>query len=801
MAAVMDNIEQHGQDADWAGVVPTWHAIPDELKVIQQWFVSAPTDDIQPKRPLHVDRFGIRNASIHKRDTYMSFDDACMRAGLLRASTGKDYGVGFVLTAQDPYCVIDLDDKVHKPASPQDHALFKQIIETYDSYTEISSSGRGAHIVLKAQGVDLNFQRGHVELYTRTRFIILTGNVARNMPVRDVGNDITAMADKMSVITDRSDWEITDEGEERNKDEDVFHAARDAANGEKFMELWNGGLAGLHSGSEADMALLQFLWFHSRNRAQCIRMFMWSKQAERDPARMARADYLPRTLAATVAKLREDELAAASVTFEESFMGLPPIQMPGGAEIVLATSEGQPTADFSKMLQNYEAQQVALKSDGTPDRRFMKLETPLSQKKVPLPEPFGRLRALTDYIQRASLFPVQEIAVAGALGLLAGIAGCAYQTRTHEGQRPSALNQYFILVARSGTGKETMRSSIQHIMRELEREQVPIGRHVDFNEYGSPEALHTDCILLDITNYSKVHITPEWGQLMKIMKDNSNQKNSAMYRRIQLDMFNAGDSGKTVAGRVLRDKEKRAESRSAFAYSILSETNPATFDEAFDGDSGEDGFMSRIFVIEYEGVRPDRQRAVSHKVPKEVLEDLKRLVMQVQTIEQTIPEGSSIIDKTRALAYTPVNWSSDAATILDHYLLFVDEEIRRYQMMDGDDSRQHIWMRADLKMIRLASLIAAYENPFEPVVTPEIAQWAIDMVAHSAHTFMHRYAEGKLGQKGQRSYTVVISTLRKMANMEIKLSDDEKIFMAQGIVLHSPIFARVASRIARSGGE
>lgn len=803
MAAVMDRIEQ---EPVWDKDIPLWANIPTELRGFNQWLISAPTTDIQPKRPLYVDRFGIRNASIHKPDQFMAFDEACAKAAMLRASTGLDYGVGFVLTAQDPFCVIDLDDKPAKPASPQDHALFRKIIETYDTYTEISSSGRGAHLVLKATGVDLNFHRGHVELYTRNRFMVITGNVIRANPIVDVGTDIQAMADKMSVKVDREEWAITDAGQETKSDEEVFNACRDSANGEKFMTLWQGNFQDVMrangtpmTGSEGDMALLQFLWFHSRNRAQCARMFRWSKLAERDAEKMARDDYIVRTLAATVAKLREDELLQSSVSFEESFMGIPPIPMPGGAEIVLATSNGQVQPDFTGLMAQANAVANGLKGDGTPDKRRMQLETPLAMQKKDIPEPFGKFKELVDYIQSVSMFPVREIAVAGALGLLAGISGCAYQARTQVSSKPSALNQYFILVARSGTGKETMRSSIRHIIRELEKDQVPVGRHVDFNEYGSPESLHADCILLDITNYSKVHVTPEWGQLMKIMNDKNNVKNAAMYRRIQLDMFSAGDVGGSVAGRVLRDKEKRAESRSAFAYSILSETNPSTFDEAFDSDSGEDGFMSRIFVIEYEGVRPPRQRVTNTKVPNVVLESLKLLVNQVRNIEQTIPEGASMIDKTRSLAYTPVNWSAEASDMLDNYLVFVDDEIRRYQNLDGDDSRQHIWMRADLKMIRLASLLAAFENPFEPVVTKQMCQWAIDMLAHSAHTFMRRYAQGKLGAKGQRTYTIVLNALRNIFSNNLALTEEEQMFLSHGIVLHSPLFTKVSSQIARGG--
>ncbi|MDE2317292.1 MAG: hypothetical protein KGK06_12870, partial [Xanthomonadaceae bacterium] len=69
---------------------------------------------------------------------------------------------------------MDLDVKDETP--PEVLARFQKIIETFDSYTERSTSGRGYHIWLKGD-IGAGRRRDGVEVYSQERFIVCTGNV------------------------------------------------------------------------------------------------------------------------------------------------------------------------------------------------------------------------------------------------------------------------------------------------------------------------------------------------------------------------------------------------------------------------------------------------------------------------------------------------------------------------------------------------------------------------------------------------------------------------------------------------
>ncbi|MGH3085706.1 MAG: hypothetical protein ACRDSJ_00125 [Rubrobacteraceae bacterium] len=83
-------------------------------------------------------------------------------------------GVGFVFTADDPFCGVDLDGCVD-PASGKVEPWAKEIVDHLDSYTEVSPSGTGLHIIVHAkipEGRPGN-RKDNVEIYDRLRSLFL----------------------------------------------------------------------------------------------------------------------------------------------------------------------------------------------------------------------------------------------------------------------------------------------------------------------------------------------------------------------------------------------------------------------------------------------------------------------------------------------------------------------------------------------------------------------------------------------------------------------------------------------------
>jgi putative DNA primase/helicase len=143
-----------------------------ELRVRPQWIVWKAVGDRPDKVPYSA-RTG-RRASSTDLLTWGTFQEA-----LEAYENGGYAGLGFVFSSADPYTGIDLDDCVGGDGEIALWAL--EIARYFDSYTELSATGTGLHIILR--GNVPNRRKGDVEVYSSKRFFTVTGHVV------EVGGD------------------------------------------------------------------------------------------------------------------------------------------------------------------------------------------------------------------------------------------------------------------------------------------------------------------------------------------------------------------------------------------------------------------------------------------------------------------------------------------------------------------------------------------------------------------------------------------------------------------------------------
>jgi len=227
-------------------------------------------------------------ASSTESETWASFE-----AALEYTETEHADGVGFVFTDDDPIVGVDLDDCRDPETGDVDDAAL-DIIKRLDSYTEVSPSGTGYHVLIRGELPEGRNRRGSVELYDTARFFTVTGDHVERTPTRvarrqdalvaihreyvqDTERDTASEsehhggADDESPTTDAADVDVDLE------DEDLLEKARNASNGEKFERLWNGNTVGYDSQSEADMALCCLLAFWTGgDRTQMDHLFRQS---------------------------------------------------------------------------------------------------------------------------------------------------------------------------------------------------------------------------------------------------------------------------------------------------------------------------------------------------------------------------------------------------------------------------------------------------------------------------------------------------------------------------------------------
>ena len=121
--------------------VNLYQNIPTELTERSQWIVWKHENNT--KVPYQAVGRAQRKASSTDPRTWASFDKA---VGVVRRKLAD--GIGFVFTNEDPYVGIDLDNKTDDSSKDIQNRAW---VARFSSYTELSPSGKGYHIIVTGE--------------------------------------------------------------------------------------------------------------------------------------------------------------------------------------------------------------------------------------------------------------------------------------------------------------------------------------------------------------------------------------------------------------------------------------------------------------------------------------------------------------------------------------------------------------------------------------------------------------------------------------------------------------------------
>lgn len=666
--------------------------IPDELKQLRQ-FVCWKYEDIGAAKPTKVPYSPVTGymANVNDPSTWVSFDEA-------KAYAHNYSGIGLVLTKSDPYCVMDLDDTQTMPngqPNPNWETDFKRqktIFTHFDSYAELSPGGKGVHIFVKAN-IEAGRRRSFIELYSSQRYITMTGNVINAKPIIAAQEKTDALWEQMGAPPQTVNF--NGHSHATYEDDDILNQAADASNGEKFKDLWFGNWQQYYqSQSEADFAFIDIVAFYSKNKEQIIRLFHRSALGQRDKAK--RVDYVNWMV---------------NKSFDRM---LPPIDIDGFknalelkiARLNAASSNGR-TAPFE-----------GVNLGSSPRAAAIVLKDPTNDV---IPVPPGLMGEIANFIYNAAPRPVPEIAIAGAIGLMAGIVGRAYN------YSKTGLNQYILLLANTGRGKEAISTGIDLLMNPI-KAMVPATKDlIGPGDIASGQAL--------IKHLSKspskcfVSVIGEFGiRLHQMSTIRATPSENALKRNL-LDLYNKSGYGKSVKPTVYSDKEKDTLEIDYPSVTIVGESTPARFYENLNEDMIIEGLLSRFTIIEYLGMRPPLNE--HHDLVKP---DPKLL----QTISDVAVQALKIMNNKTVIN---VRETAEAKQLFDSFNDHCDKLINE----NLNDGVIELWNRGDMKAKKLAALVAVGVNYLDPIITKEHAEWAINITHADISRMVGKFERGEIG--------------------------------------------------------
>lgn len=697
--------------------------LPAEMQQRAQWCLAGPD-----KAPYLVGPNGLYHASPVK-GPWLEFETALQYAAQYQC------GVGYIITADDPFTCIDMDVKDAESIDPKTGQQYPQelwtskysldfysgIVQFAQSYTELSASRKGLHIWVKGD-IGAGRRGKGIEVYSRERFIVCTGvpvsevhyhlfnNVAipylsqtKQLPIANGDLILQNLTQELGLAEKQIDLV---EVEAELTDEEIWSRACSAGNKEKFVELCKGNWHQYNfpSQSEADLALMSMFTFYSKSNEQCRRMFRQTMLGQRQKATKNDV-YLDRTLQLVRSRQQREQATQDH-----------------GAAIATALLNNQPTAQDAEDLPQADPKVLDYVKhlDQTQHTQAQPNEVDYQPPEVDgLEWPPGLVGAIAGFIYQSAPRPVKEVAIVAALGLMAGITGKAYNV----GQ--TGLNLYIILIARSAIGKEAMHSGIGHILRS--QCGHVIAPFVNFTDYASGPALTKA-----MEGFSSfVNVSGEWGRKLQRMADDRRDGPMQQLRTVMTHLYQKSGAASVMGGLGYSNKEQNVNSVNAVAYSMIGETTPGTFYDSLTQTMMEDGFLSRFNIVEYHGERPPENKNQLMQVPAQISDTLANIASHCVSIVGS-PNGVAL----------QVQKAPGADSMLSEFNELCDEKIREAGV---DESIRQIWNRAHLKAVRTAGVLAASDNHVNPVIQDYHAQWAIELIKSDANAMLNKVQGGDIG--------------------------------------------------------
>lgn len=681
---------------------------PLEMRAYNQWFVwrlQWREDDtehlLKPTKVPYQPWAGGGKGDVTDERTWASFDQAralsftCVEPcdPKLPVSYTGYTGVGFVLTKNDPFVFIDCDDtKGNHENAQRQLKLYKDC----NSYSELSPSKQGCHIIVKGELPGPGRRRADIEIYDENRYMTMTGDVINNEPIKNCQEIINILYHQLGAPA--TVHIVVEDSEEKLTDDKVVETASSAANGEVFLRLWRGEWESNYSSqSEADFALLNIIGFYSRNRAQIKRIFRTTALGQRPKAQ--RDNYLDPMI---------------DRTFDNQ---TPPVDMEG------LLINGVAMGGAGESITGLGSQSPAPNSVSDAERPDNAATDSQADFQPPVnPFPPGLIGEVAQYIYESAPRPVREIALAGAIAFLAGICGKAYNISG------TGLNQYILLLAQTGTGKDVVSDATNKLLKECAGSVPAI---MDFK--GPGELVSSAGIVRFLADKSSCvfSIIGEFGKKMHEMSSPTANAHLTGISRTLLQLYSKSGQTSIFDPIAYSDITKNTKPILSPSLTIFGESVPESFYEILDERMIEDGLLPRFLVFEYRGKREFLNHGHSNVMPP------------IALLSKLIDLSSFCLGANQKGAHN-VKMSADAALKFNEYDQWTTNQINSAK----NEIHRMLWNRAHLKATKLAALFAVGMNYIDPVIDMHGCLWATNLVSAQTDKLIAKFDSGTTGAVG-----------------------------------------------------
>lgn len=355
--------------------------------------------------------------------------------------------------------------------------------------------------------------------------------------------------------------------------------------------------------------------------------------------------------------------------------------------------------------------------------------------------PPGILGDVARYGVDSAVRPVPIFAVQAALAL--GSVVCARRYVTSQRNYASC---YFLNVAKSGTGKEEAKTTIEACLTAANARRLIAG-----SSYSSANAVFSALL----KKPQHLTIIDEFGKYLEAASNTRDNFASSTltqlmeaFGRLHGDMATPQFSTMTLSSKAATDHEPRIIARPAI--SLLAMTTPSTFYDSMRSTRILDGFLNRFLIVEHEGPRTPMAEWREVPVPERVVDWIKQILH---------PQGNLDIG-------TQIDTVAPATVVPLTDATFRQSRLFEREMLDLSDSLEadglgDMPIRAREIALRLALICGLADTPDTPMVTLDVFDWAASYVRFFLHQTIASVRERVSDTQTRRVRNTLLAAIRQ----------------------------------------
>lgn len=723
--------------------------IPDEMKQLDQWCCF----DIEDDRKIPYTPGTDKKARSNKKSTLRSFEEA-----LEDVLDGTREHIGFCICEDDPYVFFDLDE----PQDDEQKANLKEILDVFPSFTELSVSGTGMHIIAKGKLDGRGLHNEYFGLFDKCRFILMTGHVMRKrykirrantVKLEQLQDDVRTSSGKgYNFPLEEIEWDMPHWS--------LYNICQQVYK-QKFIDLMGGEWRsfGYPSQSEADHALISILCEFTQSNELVRFMFAESGLYRDWKGGGEPVLYIDRTIQIQRDKVLNEQFRReeANRIAKEAIAA----EQEREARIREQMANPKKRRKKKKKLVTVEDDDAIFDYDEIDEVTY---PTDLIDQ---IPSEMHREIAL--WLYRGSHLPSQQVSIAGANVIMTFFTQRAYLVN-----RSLGLNLNWWLVGVSGQGKETFISCVDKVIGELHESRPSIKNRLT-GKFASGQAIET-AIAETPSVVSKV---PEAGAFWKDLCCETKPSHIEVLYQNLLDLFMATDKGKFYTTRRLAKKDDNLPAVFRPAVSLFGETTGThLFSGGFNIGGAGTGMLQRqtFIMVERGNFTPTNHLKLTSMPPelKDKLLELSRITDDFDHREETIPVRMT---KGAHAAYRQL-----------------EENLRRKhhdKIIASGQEEDDYFNRTVLKALRFAAQLAVGDSYERPVITKQQMEFAFNYMYKCDQEILSKFATMSSGQARQeKEMLAVIKKLVKAdAERRKALSFPEAIWDEPQLVTYSKVKA------------